>query len=101
MLRPQFDGPVTPGPADALVDDVTCLGGTLAKLAYYILAGGGQAAAVITLENSSRLNPLKPKALEIRRLREKFPVAIHHTFGIALGANEASYLSGFRTADEL
>jgi hypothetical protein len=42
--------------------------------------------------------------LVIRRLREKFPDAIHHTFGIdpgALSANEASYLSGFRTADEL
>ena len=42
--------------------------------------------------------------LVIRRLREKFPDAIHHTLGIdpgALTANEASYLSGFRTADEL
>ena len=35
---------------------------------------------------------------------ERFPDAIHHTFGIdpgALTANEARYLSGFRTADEL
>ena len=42
--------------------------------------------------------------LVIRRLRARFPHAIHHTFGIdpgALTANEASYLSGFRTADEL
>ena len=42
--------------------------------------------------------------LVIRRLREKFPDAIHHTLGIdsgALTANEASYLSGFRTADAL
>ena len=42
--------------------------------------------------------------LMIRRLRERFPDAIHQTFGIdpvALSANEASYLSGFRTADEL
>ena len=42
--------------------------------------------------------------LVIRRLRERFPNAIHHTFGIdpgALSANEASYLSGFRTADAL
>ncbi len=35
---------------------------------------------------------------------ERFPDAIQHTFGIdpgALTANEASYLCGFRTADEL
>ena len=35
---------------------------------------------------------------------ERFPDAIQHTFGIdpgALTANEASYLSGFRTADDL
>lgn len=42
--------------------------------------------------------------LVIHRSPERFPDAIHHTFGIdpgALTANEASYLSGFRTADEL
>ena len=42
--------------------------------------------------------------LVMLRLRERFPDAIHHTFGIdpgALTANESSYLSGFRTADEL
>lgn len=40
----------------------------------------------------------------IRRLRERFPDAIQHIFGIEPGvltANEASYLSGFRTAHEL
>ena len=104
LLRPQFDGPVTAGTAYVLVDDVTCLGGTLAELADYIQAGGGQVATVITLVNAGRLKPLKPEPLVIRRLRERFPDAIHHTFGIdpgALSANEASYLSGFRTADEL
>jgi len=42
--------------------------------------------------------------LVIRRSHERFPDAIHHTFGIdpgALTANEASYLHNFRTADEL
>ena len=42
--------------------------------------------------------------LFIGRSPERFPDAIHHTFGIdpgALTANEARYLSGFRTADEL
>lgn len=104
LLRPQFDGPVTPGTAYVLVDDVTCLGCTLAELADYIQAAGGQVAAVITLVNAGRLKPLKPEALVTRRLRERFPDAIQHTFGIdpgALTANEASYLSGFRTADEL
>jgi hypothetical protein len=104
LLRPQFDGPVTAGTAYVLVDDVTCLGGTLAELADYIQAGCGQVAAVIMMVNAGRLKPLKPEALVIRRLRERFPDAIHHTFGIdpgALTANEAQYLSGFRTADEL
>ena len=104
LLRPQFDGPVTPGMAYVLVDDVTCLGGTLAELADYIQAAGGQVAAVITLVNPGRIKPLKPEPLVTRRLRERFPDAIQHTFGIdpgALTANEASYLSGFRTADEL
>jgi hypothetical protein len=104
LLRPQFDGPVTPGTAYCLVDDVTCLGGTLAELADYIQAGGGQVAAVITLVNAGRLKPLKPEALVIRHLRERFPDAIHHTFGIdpgALTANEARYISGFRTSDDL
>ncbi|MCP9925847.1 hypothetical protein KBY79_11575 [Synechococcus lacustris C3-12m-Tous] len=104
LLRPQFDGPVTPGTTYGLVDDVTCLGGTLAELADYIQAGGGQVAAVITLVNAGRLKPLKPEALVIRHLRERFPDAIHHTFGIdpgALTANEARYISGFRTSDDL
>ncbi|MCP9943493.1 hypothetical protein KBY70_13985 [Cyanobium sp. ATX 6E8] len=83
---------------------MTCLGGTLAELADYIQAAGGKVAAVITLVNAGRLNPLKPEPLVTRRLRERFPDAIQHTFGIdpgALTANEASYLSGFRTADGL
>jgi hypothetical protein len=104
LLRPQFDGPVTAGTAYVLVDDVTCLGGTLAELADYIQAGCGQVAAVIMMVNAGRLKPLKPEALVIRRLRERFPDAIHHTFGIdpgALTANEARYISGFRTADDL
>jgi hypothetical protein len=96
--------PVLAGTAYVLIDDVTWLGGTLAELADYIQAAGGQVAAVIKLLNAGRLKPLKPEALAIRHLRESFPDAIHHTFGIdpgALSANEASYLSGFRTADEL
>ncbi len=104
LLRPQFDGPVTAGSTYVLVDDVTCLGGTLAELADYVQAHGGQVAAVVTLVNAGRLKPLRPEALVIRRLRERFPDAIQQTFGIdpgALTANEASYLSGFRTADEL
>lgn len=102
LLRPQFDGPVTAGTAYVLVDDVIC--GTLAELADYIQAGGGQVAAVVTLVNAGRIKRLKPETLVIRLLREKSPDAIQHTFGIdpgALTANEASYLSGFRTADEL
>jgi hypothetical protein len=42
--------------------------------------------------------------LKTRRSTERYPDAIQQTFGIdpgALTANEATYLSGFRTADEL
>ena len=60
LLRPQFDGPVTAGTAYVLVDDVICLGGTLAELADYIQAGGGQVAAVVTLVNAGRIKRLKP-----------------------------------------
>jgi adenine/guanine phosphoribosyltransferase-like PRPP-binding protein len=60
LLRPQFDGPVTAGKAYVLVDDVICLGGTLAELADYIQAGGGQVAAVVTLVNAGRIKRLKP-----------------------------------------
>jgi hypothetical protein len=52
LLRPQFDGPVTPGTAYALVDDVTCLGGTLAELADYIQAAGGKVAAPLCHQRS-------------------------------------------------
>jgi len=104
LLRPRFDGPVTPGAAYVLVDDVTCMGGTLAELADYIQTAGGSVAGVITLVNTGRLKPLKAKQPVIRRLRERFPDAIQHTFGIepgALTANESSYLSGFRTVEQL
>ena len=42
--------------------------------------------------------------LKLPHSHERYLDAIQHTFGIhpgALTANEASYLSGFRTADEL
>lgn len=95
--------PVLAGTVYLLIDDVTWLGGTLAELADYIQAAGGQVGVVITMVSAGS-SPPKPEALVIRHLRERFPDAIHHTFGIdpgALSANEASYLSGFRTADEL
>ncbi len=61
LLRPQFDGPVTPGTAYVLVDDVTCLGGTLAELADYIQAAGGQVGVVITMVSAgSSPSSLKP-----------------------------------------
>ncbi|TGG79909.1 MAG: hypothetical protein ERJ69_06545, partial [Aphanocapsa feldmannii 288cV] len=65
---------------------------------------GGRVAAVATLVNAGRLKPLRPEARVVNRLRARFPDAIRNTFEIdpgALTANEASYLHGFRTADQL
>ena len=104
LLRPRFDGAGVAGTAYVLVDDVTCLGGTLAELADHIQRHGGRVAAVVTLVNAGRLKPLRPEIRVINRLRARFPDAIRNTFGIdpgALTANEASYLHGFRTADQL
>lgn len=103
-LRPSFEGWVSPQESYVLVDDVTSMGGTLAELANYIQLNGGDVLGSIVLVNAGRDKSFKPQKKHIQILEERFDEEIKDIFGIqvrALTANEASYLVGFRTVDEI
>ncbi len=103
-LRAEFEGTVTPGSRYVLVDDVINMGGTLAELANYIRMQGGMAVAVAVLINAGRIKGLQPTRKIIRELERRHGNEIAEIFGIvpgALTANEANYLIGFRSADEI
>jgi len=102
--RPEFEGIVTPNSHYVLDDDVTTMGGTLAELASYIQARGGIVAGAIVLVNAGRPEELHPSKSILSKLESRYEQEIQQLFGIqpnALTANEASYLIGFRTADEI
>lgn len=87
-----------------LVDDVTNMGGTLAELANYILSLGGIVAAVVVLVNAGRVKTFRPNRMVIQKLEKRYANEIEEIFGItpsALTANEANYLIGFKSADEI
>ena len=103
-LRPSFEGEVVSGQDYVLVDDVTNLGGTLAELANYILINGGMVKGTIVLCNAGRSDDFLPSKKTLRLLKERFGNEIKEIFGIrteALTTNEANYLIGFRTTDEI
>jgi hypoxanthine phosphoribosyltransferase len=103
-LKPEFEGSVTQGAHYVLVDDVTNMGGTLAELANYILSLGGIIAAVVVLVNAGRVKQLQPSRMVIRKLEKRYENEIEEIFGIipgALTANEANYLIGFKSVDEI
>lgn len=103
-LRPSFEGWVEPSANYVLVDDVVSMGGTLAELANFIQLNSGKVLGSIVLVNAGRDKAFNPKKKDIRLLEERFNEEIKEIFGIhvsALTANEASYLVGFRTADEI
>ena len=102
--RAQFVGTVQPGERYVLVDDVTSLGGTLAELANYIQHGGGKIKDVVVLVNARRNPALVPQPKNVQLLKRRFGDEIFNIFGIkpeALTANEAQYLVGFRSVDEI
>jgi hypothetical protein len=104
IARASFQGLVRRGANYVLVDDVTTLGGTLCDLADYIRRGGGNVVAAVVLVNASRSGKLVPAQKTVRRLEENFGHVIRETFRIeptALTADEAQYLVGFRTAEEI
>ena len=103
-LRAQFEGDVIGGMHYVLVDDVINMGGTLAELADYIQRAGGLVTAVMALVNAGRIKTLRGEPRVIKKLQERNANEILDIFGIqpvALTANEAQYLVGFRTPDEI
>ena len=103
-LRPAFEGEVQVGQPYVLVDDVVSLGGTLAELASYIQSKGGIVKGILVLVNAGRTKSIHPAKSQLRILRERYQHDIKDIFGIEVGAltaNEASYLVGFRTVDEI
>lgn len=103
-LRPVFEGDVQVGRSYVLVDDVTNLGGTLAELANYIQFMGGAVKDILVLVNAGRSKSIHPTRGQLKILRERYQHDIKDIFGIevdALTANEAGYLVGFRSADEI
>jgi hypothetical protein len=102
--RPDFEGIVHPDANYILVDDVTTMGGTLAELASYIQERGGNVADVVVLVNAGRAEELHPSRSVLAKLKSRHESEIERIFGIqadALTANEANYLIGVRTADEI
>lgn len=102
--RAAFEGQVISGACYVLVDDVVSLGGTLAELSHYIQCNGGILKDVVVLVNAGRSKALVPPAKPIKLISERFGHEFTEIFGIepeALTANEAGYLVGFRSIDEI
>ena len=102
--RAQFVGQVISGTEYVLVDDVTNLGGTLAELSNYIQVYGGVVRDVVVLVNAGRNTALVPEKKFVRLIKERFDDEITEIFGVepaALTANEAGYLVGFQSIEQL
>ncbi|WP_439683709.1 Conjugal transfer protein TraN [Cupriavidus oxalaticus] len=102
--RAEFTGYVEPGAHYVLVDDVTTMGGTLAELANYIQARRAEVVGVVVLVNAGRSGRLVAPSKTILELERRYGNEIREIFGIAtnaLTADEAGYLIGFRSVDEI
>lgn len=103
-LRPRFQGPVVPGKSYCLVDDVTNLGGTLAELADFIQVHGGEVSGTVVFVNAGRIKSLRPAEKLVTTLANRYGPELESIISIspeALTANEANYLIGFRSLDEI
>lgn len=104
ISRAEFDGPVEKGRKYVLVDDVSTSGGTFADLAHHIQSNGGEVAGTLSFVNAARSGKIHADERVARELERRHGDEIRKQFGIdpaALTAEEAKYLIGFRTADEL
>ncbi|WP_176115256.1 phosphoribosyltransferase [Burkholderia cepacia] len=104
IARPSFSGQVVRDGQYVLVDDVTTMGGTLCDLADHIRRGGGAVIGAVVLVNASRSGRLFPAKKTVSRLEKEYGNDIREIFDIepaALTADEAQYLLGFRTAEEI
>lgn len=102
--RADFEGLVKTDALHILVDDVTTMGGTLAELADFIQSKGGKIGGVVVIVNAGRVKNLRPSSSVIRKIENRHNHEIEKILGIqpaALTANEANYLVGFRTSDEI
>ena len=102
--QPAFAGAIKAGARHVLVDDVMTMGGTLAELAHHVQANGGAVIGAVVIVNASRTGRLIPEPRLMRILETRHGDTIRDLFRIepsALSADEARYLLGFRTADEL
>jgi hypothetical protein len=102
--RAEFEGLVSPGRSYVLIDDVTTMGGTLAELGNFIQSNGGNVRSALVLVNAGRLKSLRADPAQVRKLESRFKNEIEEILGVkptALTANEANYLIGFRSADEI
>jgi len=100
----EFEGEVVPNGRYVIVDDVMTLGGTVADLASYIQVHGGSIVGIVTLVDASRSGSLVCKAKVVREIDRRFGDEIRQQFGIepnALTAEEAGYLIGFRSVEEI
>ena len=103
-LRPVFEGDVVPGCSYCLVDDVTNLGGTLAELADFIQIHGGLVVGAAVLVNAGRIESLHPPHKVVNELNNRYGPNLEELIAVtpeALTANEANYLIGFRSLDEI
>lgn len=104
ISRATFEGTVIPNQTYVLIDDVTAMGSTLADCAAYITEQGGTVMGAIVLTNASRSGKLKANVKDLRLIKERYDESIKDLFSIepsALTYDEALYLVGFKTADEL
>ena len=99
-----FDGPVQSGAEYVLVDDFVGMGGTLANLRGYLLAGGGKVVAAVVLTGKPYSARLALTGETLDQLRSSHGADLEnwwqerfaHTFD-ALTESEARYLA--RTPD--
>lgn len=104
IARPLFRGKISRGQKYVIVDDVLTMGGTTAELANFIQEGQGIVAGVVVIANASRSLKLIASPMQVRELEKRHASAIEDLLGIhprALTFEEANYLIGFRTTDEL
>lgn len=72
VRRAAYDGPVEPGRADVIVDDVVTQGGTVADARAYIEARGGRVVAVTALMAPPENAILRIDPQQLMQLRERF-----------------------------
>ena len=103
IARTRFEGDIPKGKY-VLVDDVTSSGATLADLSSYIQEQGGDVIGSVLLTNAMRGDKLIADKSLTKLLETKYGNEIRELFGIepsSLTREEAKYLQGFRTTDEL